>query len=515
MDGQVALSVRGLTKSFGGARALDDVSLTVARGEVHGLLGSNGSGKSTLIKVLAGFHAPEPGADIALYGQTLRLPIKGEEAHALGLAFVHQNLGLIPSLSVAENFSLTRLATEPDWRLSWPALNKRAADAFEEFGLNLNPKAPVETLSAVEQAMLAIVRAAKDLSAATEEHRSRPGVLVLDEPTPFLPRADVETLFALIRQVTASGASVVFVSHDIDEVRTITDRATILRDGRVAGTVTTSATDHDGFVELIVGKRMDRYAGAGKTLSGADVLAKVDRLAGPGFGPVSFSLSAGEIVGLAGLIGAGFETVPARLYGARQETRGTLTLNGETLDLSHLSPRAALKAGIAFLPADRLGEAGVGSLPLGDNMALPVYRKLVGRFGLTDGAIGRHAATLAAEAAVKPNNPQLPLSGLSGGNQQKALMAKWLQIGPTLYLLDEPTQGVDVGARQQIWDALDKAAEQGAAILIASTDYEQLAALCHRVLIFAGGTIRSEISGGALSKDSIAEACFGATRTAA
>jgi len=514
MDGD-ALSVRHLTKRFGGAKALDDVSLSVRRGEVHGLLGSNGSGKSTLIKILSGFHAPERGGEVALYGQDVPLPVTGPTARALGLAFVHQNLGLIPSLSVAENFHVRRLATETDWQLSWREMNRTAADAFARFDLSLDPEAPVAQLSAVEQALLAIVRAAEELTTGSPERASRPGVLVLDEPTPFLPRSGVDQLFRLVRQCTRSGASVIFVSHDIDEVRAITDRATILRDGKVAGTVQTADTPHETFVELIVGRRLEAYAGRAKPPAQGKPLAVVDGFAAPGIPPLSLALKEGEIVGLTGLIGSGFDALPARLFGARPGTTGTLTLPGKALDLSSLTPQGAIAEKIAFLPADRMGEAGVGSLPVGDNVCLPVFERLRQRFGLTSGGINRHAGVLGAAADVRPNRPELPLASLSGGNAQKAVLAKWLQTEPRLLLLDEPTQGVDVGARQQIWDALDRASASGAAILIASTDYEQLAALCHRVLIFAGGTVKAELSGASLSKDAIAEAAFGANRRAA
>jgi ribose transport system ATP-binding protein len=223
---------------------------------------------------------------------------------------------------------------------------------------------------------------------------------------------------------------------------------------------------------------------------------------------VSFALSAGEIVGMTGLIGSGFDNIPALLYGARTGTRGDLTLDGRKFNLSSLTPEKALRHRIAYLPADRVGEAGVSSLSVGDNIALPVYERLRGPLGLTDERVAAHARTVAARAGVRPNIPALPLTALSGGNAQKALMAKWLQIEPQLLLLDEPTQGVDVGARQQIWDALDATAEAGAAILISSTDYEQLAQLCHRVVIFSRGRIVAELTGRDLTKDLIAEHCY-------
>ncbi len=499
-----ALSIQNLSKRFGGATALDRVALTVAPGEVHGLLGSNGSGKSTLIKVLAGYHAPEPGAELKLYGKTVPLPVEGGKVRDLGLAFVHQHLGLVPSLSVAENLIVGRLATQPAWALNWRQINREAAETFARFGLELAPDVPAATLSPVQQALLAIVRAYEDLQTGTSGH---PGVLVLDEPTPFLPKSGVDQLFDLVRRCTARGASVIFVSHDVDEVREITDRATILRDGQLIDTVETARTDHDGFVSRIIGRDLGHYAGAQAPAPMGGPVVSVENLAAPGIGPLSFEVAAGEIVGLTGLIGSGCDDVPGLLYGARPAT-GRLTLQGRSHNLENMTPQHALQRGIAYLPADRLGEAGIGSLPVADNVALPVYERLRGALGLSESRIAAHASRLGADIGVKPNVPALPLTALSGGNAQKALLAKWLQLKPRLLLLDEPTQGVDVGARQQIWDALDGLAEGGAAIVVGSTDYDQLAALCHRVLIMARGQIAQVLTGAELTKERIAEASF-------
>ena len=494
-----ALEISGLSKRFGGAVALDGVSLDVRPGEVHGLLGSNGSGKSTLIKCLAGFHAPDGGA-VRLHGEPAGPPLPRGAA----LAFVHQNLGLIPSLSAAENLSLSRIAADRGPRLDWRAVHARAADAFERLGLDLDPGAEVARLSPTERALLAIARADADLRDAGSAER--PGVLVLDEPTPFLPREGVERLFALMRACAGRGASVVFVSHDIDEVRAITDRATVLRDGRLVATVETAATPHSRFVELIVGRTLQDHASTPRPTG--EALVRVEGLRAPRLGPVSFEIGRGEILGLAGLIGSGFDDVPARLYGAAPGGSGRMIVGSDALDLARTTPAQALRRGVAYLPADRLAAAGVGSLPVAENVGLPVLDRLRGRLGLSTGRIEAHAARLGAAAGVVPNVPGLPLGALSGGNAQKALMAKWLQTRPRLVLLDEPTQGVDVGARQRIWEALGQAAEGGAAVLVASTDADQLAALCHRVLIFSGGRVRAEIAGDALTKDAVAEACF-------
>lgn len=503
--GAPALEVEHLSKRFGGAVALDDVSLSVARGEVHGLLGSNGSGKSTLIKVLAGFHAPEPGARITLYGRRVPLPVPGGRVREMWIAFVHQHLGLIPSLTVTENLFLGALATGNAIAIDWGREHRRAAEIFARYEVGLDPRREVAALSAVQQALLAIVRAVEDLKA----HSGEPGVLVLDEPTPFLPRAGVEQLFRLVRNTVASGASVVFVSHDIEEVREITDRATILRDGRKIETVRTADTDHDAFVARIIGRDLAAYAGAAKPPPSAAPDIRLEGVSGPAVpGPVDLALAPGEILGLTGLIGSGADDLPGIVYGARRAFAGRLRLGRRTFRLSDMTPGRALSNGIVYLPADRLGEAGVGSLPVGENVALPVLERLRRPFGLFARDVMTHAARLGAEGGVKPNRPELPLSALSGGNAQKALVAKWLQVAPRLLLLDEPTQGVDVGARQDIWDALDRAAAAGTAVLMGSTDYEQLAAICHRVLIFSRGRVVAELAGADLTKDIIAEHCF-------
>ncbi|MGD9915966.1 MAG: ATP-binding cassette domain-containing protein, partial [Rhizobiaceae bacterium] len=236
---QPVLDIRDLSKRFGGAVALDGVSLSVRRGEVHGLLGQNGSGKSTLIKILSGFHAPEPGGRLTLYGRAVSLPLSPGEFRKLGLAFVHQHLGLIPSLSVMENLLLSDFANETRWRIDWAGETARVRKIFADYDLAIDPEANIQDLPQVDRCLVAIVRALEEVRASQAEHGGD-GILVLDEPTPFLPRLGVEKLFALVRQVVARGASVIFVSHDVEEILEITDRATVLRDGKVAGTLDTA-----------------------------------------------------------------------------------------------------------------------------------------------------------------------------------------------------------------------------------------------------------------------------------
>ncbi|MDQ0393353.1 sugar ABC transporter ATP-binding protein [Labrys monachus] len=500
-----AISIRHLSKRFGSSLVLDDVALDVMPGEVHGLLGQNGSGKSTLIKILAGFHDPEPGAELLMHGENVGLPLPPGAARRLGLAFVHQHLGLVPSLTVLENLLIGDIASKTRWRVDWRREAAKARDTFARFGLTIDPMAKIGDLPQVERALVAIVRAFEDIRTSAKGGQ---GVLVLDEPTPFLPKVGVDQLFALVRTIVKEGAAVIFVSHDIDEIREITDRATVLRDGHLAGTVVSRNATADRFVELIIGHRVSLHKTATKSLAGRPAAVSAEGVTGAIVRDVSLTVRRGEILGLTGLIGSGFDEIPYLLYGARPGKAGTLVIDGRRLAVSRMSPPAALAARLALLPSDRLGAAGVGSLSIADNMLLPALADFMRWFGLDGAAIGRRAFELGSAYDVRPNRPELTLVSLSGGNAQKALMAKWLQTSPRLLMLDEPTQGVDVGARQQLFAALEHATTQGTSILVASTDYEQLAQICDRVLVFARGRVIQTLEGAAISKDAIAEQCL-------
>lgn len=503
-SGAPALSAHNLSKSFGGERALDEVTLSVRAGEVHGLLGQNGSGKSTLIKVLSGFHSPDPGGELDIYGQSTSLPLAPGQFRKLGMAFVHQHLALVPSLTVLENLRVGDFASTNSAYISWGAERRRALETFRQFELSIDPDALVQDLPQVERALLAIVRAFDDIRAERTEH-GNPGILFLDEPTPFLPKEGVEKLFSLVRGIVREGASVIFVSHDVDEVLEITDRATVLRDGRVAGTLVTAEATKEQFVETIIGRKIEPFQAEANDLTGKTVEISVSGLAGRTVRDTSIDLHRGEVLGLTGLIGSGFDDVLYMVFGATPAAAGELRMNGSTFDLTAMSPGAAIKNGIALLPSDRQGAGGVGELTVEDNITLPVLNKFFGMIGLNRREMRRSAQELGARYDVRPNAPLMDLHELSGGNQQKVLLAKWLQTAPKLLLLDEPTQGVDVGARQQVFEAITNAAEQGTIVICASTDYEQLAAICDRVLIFARGVVVRQLVGSDVVKDRIAE----------
>jgi ribose transport system ATP-binding protein len=501
----LALEFRNLSKTFGGQKALSGVDFHLRPGEVHGLLGQNGSGKSTLIKVLAGYHAPDPGSELFVNGERVPLPLPSGRFRALGISFVHQHLGLIPSLTVVENLLLGRMAASRALALSWSREAARARRVFERYGLTLDPNAQVSRLTGVERALLAIVRAMEEMRGIGQ---TRGGVLVLDEPTPFLPKRDVDRLFALIRAIVADGASVIFVSHDVDEVLEITDRATVLRDGHVAGTITTRGTSKDDLVRLIVGRALVPTARKRSASGVAAPLAVVKGLTGPFINQLSFWVGQGEILGVTGLLGSGYEQVPYLLYGATRPSAGSLTVEGRQHDLLGLTPAEAVSNGIVLIPGDRAAAGVIGALPVVDNVTMPALGTIFHPLALARRRMVLLAAELGRRFEVTPNRPTLPVSALSGGNAQKVVLAKWLQGRPRLILLDEPTQGVDVGARYKVFEAIRDAAADGAGVLCASSDYEQLASICDRVLILARGRVAAELARGDLSKESIAERCY-------
>jgi ribose transport system ATP-binding protein len=503
------LCLTDIAKSFGGAKALNGVSLEVLAGEVHGLLGKNGSGKSTLVKVLAGFHAPDPGGRMEFNGEDVALPLRPGDFRRLGMSFVHQNLGLVPTLTVLENLRLSGLTSISRSFINWPQERQQAREALARFDLRLDPDERIDRLSAVDRALLAIVRAFEDIRVA-RERTGKPGLVLLDEPTPFLPREGVEKLFGLVRSIAAHGSSVVFISHDIDEVMAITDRVTVLRDGSVAGSLVTAQATHDDVVEMIVGRKLARSIGArtSDTVT-REPRVRLQNVSNAQLRSCSITVGKGEILGLTGLIGSGYEELPYLVFGARPPKTGTLAFDdGNPVALSSLTPRKAIDMGLALLPGDRQGASGVDTLPIVDNMFLPDIERFFSRGFLNNSRMKREARILGEAFEVRPNDPLLKLSSLSGGNAQKVLIARWMNRKPTLLLLDEPTQGVDVGTRQHIFLALRAAAAQGMSVICASSDAEQLADICDRVLVFARGAICEEIEGAQVSKESIAEACY-------
>jgi ribose transport system ATP-binding protein len=510
-DGQkgLVLRIQHLTKHFGGVTALHDMGLNVRAGEIHGLLGHNGSGKSTLIKVLAGYHAPEPGCRIEIDGRTVQLPLRAGQFRSYGMAFVHQDPGLIPSLTVVENLRIGALARRRTPYISWRHETHRVARMLHEFGIDCDPTETVDSLEPWQRPLLGIIRAVDEMRTVMQEGENRHGLLVLDEPTANLGDAGIQKLFAIVRHVASKGFGVLFVSHDLDEVLAITDTVTVLRDGEVAGTGVTRNLTKDDLVEMILGKRMTPVKWTKPQHGAGETVASIDHLSGASVRGLDLAVARGEIIGLTGLVGSGFADVGAVLIGALAAKSGRLHIGSQEFDLRRMSPPQAIAAGMVYVPGERRREGCIGELTIAENVTLPVLRRFFHAGALQLTALNDYTRELCARFGVKPGEPMLPLEALSGGNQQKVLLAKWLQLQPKLLILQEPTQGVDVGAREQIFAIIRNYGTQGSGVLCASSDHEQLVTLCSRVLVFRRGRIVSDLHGTDVTKERISYECFG------
>jgi ribose transport system ATP-binding protein len=504
---EIALQVRGISKTFGATRALVNASFNVRRSTVHGLLGENGSGKSTLVKILSGYHVPDSGGSVALWGNEVSLPIRPGGFREIGMSFVHQTLALTPALSVVENLRVAEITRPRRLAIRWRHERAVVMDVLRRYGVDIDPSRPVTALSRSEQSMLGIIRAVEELQSS--EHRGR-GLLILDEPSGAFSLVEKEWLYRTIRSFTSSGGAVMFISHDIDEIFEITDEVTVLRDGHVQATLKTSSVDGGQLAELIVGRRVDRTERSPLAMHVAetDHLVKVEGMTGGQLQMVDFRLRRGEILGVTGLAGSGFEDILPHLVGAQPATGGVLEINGQRHSLAHFTPAKALHAGIAFVPGDRDGQGCVLGLPITDNVtlaSLPEYKKPWG--------LQRHNMTAAASAAIQEYGIRAPRSSatvgsLSGGNQQKVLLAKWLGTHPILLLLEEPTVGLDIGARLDILSLIRSVAMEGTAVICASSDWEQLAEISDRVAILAAGRIAAELKRDDITESDIGHECY-------
>lgn len=503
------IEVEHVSASFGAGLVLDDVHLTLPPGEIHGLLGENGSGKSTLIKILAGYHRPERGAVLRCRGDVAPFPADAGAARGLGMSFVHQDLGLVAGVSALENLRIDEFAAPRHrWFVNWKREAHIATTMCDQYGISLDLRAPLDSLSVTDRALVALVRGLGDTGNA-EGH-----VIVLDEPTVYLPEGGRRTLFRTLRRVTGAGAAVLLVSHDLDEVLSETDRITVLRDGKVCARLKTSETSRVELVSAIVGSAWDadntsrRATAAAASKPAEEAMLSLAHVSAHTLSDVSFSVRQGEVLGLTGLPGSGFDELLYVLFGVESSV-GRLSIKNDTYDLERMSPRRAVDAGLALIPADRQGSGTVPSLTVRDNVMLPVLPEYVTYGRVNWHAVNMETQRLLNQFRVRPPEPDRVFDSLSGGNQQKAVLAKWFRTGAKVLLLHEPTQGVDIGARQQVWVLIRAAADNGLVVLCASSDHEQLAAICDRVLVFRNGQVDRELVGDELLKRTITAACLG------
>jgi ribose transport system ATP-binding protein len=487
------LDIRGLTKDFPGQRALDGVDLQVHPGEIVALAGANGSGKSTLIKILAGYHDLDAG-EIEAFGQPL-----GQQAAHQRFHFIHQDLGLIPTLSATDNLALgSGYERAALGRISWRRQRQRARAAIARFGATIDVTRPVSELTPAERTIVAIARALDGWDDAD-------ALLVLDEPTASLQEEEVAKLFAATRGVAAQGAGVIFVSHRIQEMLALAHRVAVLRDGRLAGVRDAEGLSADDLVELIAGRPLDDLYVDPPTPRD-DVVLSVRELSGTRVNGVSFDLHRGELLGIAGLIGSGREELPALLYGSTPRTAGSVSIGGEELPAQ--STRSSMRHGLVLVPADRARLAAVMTQNVRENLLLADLRTAWRRVRLDPRRERAEASSWMERLDVRPRDQDLPIATLSGGNQQRAILAKWFRTNPAVMVLDEPTQGVDVAAKAAIYRHLAGAAEQGTALVVCSNEAKDLAAICDRVIVLHDGAIAAVLHDRSLTEQRIVSECI-------
>lgn len=494
-----ALKVRGLSKSFNGVRVLHPLDLTIAPGEVHALVGQNGSGKSTLVKCLTGVHSPDTGK-ASVFGKDLQFPVHAPAAQ--GIAVIHQDIGLVQDMTVLENLGInakygTRLLA-PVSRRSESAIYQKLCDRLE---IDLPFDAKVSDLSPAEHSMIGVVRAMRVM--AGHEHQ----LFILDEPTAHLSHHEAQKITSFMRKVAELHSSVIFISHRLKEVLEYCDRVTVIRDGHHVETRSTGQLTKSDLVSSMLGRRMvDFYPAPPEPRAHPKPVLVIEGLTGRAVRRLSLTVGAGEIVGVTGLAGMGQEEVPRLLSGAETPAEGQVSVDGDPLPFG--SPKRVMRLGVALVPSNRQRDGLWMDASAAENATLPVLGRWRRKSGIYDWRSERATARkILKEAGLRPLEPERQMRMFSGGNQQKVVFGKWLQLAPRVFLLDEPTQGVDAGAGHELLERTVGLARGGTAVLIVSGDHEQLAAVCHRVIVLHDGRTVAELAGDDLSESAILEAC--------
>ena len=493
-EAAVRAQLTDITKQFGATQALAGVSLELRAGEVHALVGENGAGKSTLVKILAGVHQPDSGT-IRIGGEPTVIAGPAH-ARALGIAVVHQEPRLFPDLSVAENVYIGHAPTGPLRTVNWGATRRAAKALFEELDVRFDVQAPVRGLSMADQQLIEI---AKALSVDA-------GVLILDEPTASLSAHEVERLFTIVRGLRDRGVAILFVSHRLGEVFDLCDTATVFRDGRHVITTATSELTTADLIRHMVGRTVSLFPKV-ETAVG-DVLLEVDGLSRAGeFADVGFWVRSGEIVGMAGLVGAGRTEIARVLFGIDRRDAGEVRLRGKPVEFS--SPSQAMAAGVAYLPEDRHQDGLVLDFSIAENVTLPILPRLFPRLFTRSSVERAVARDYTEQFNVRMTGVDQLVGALSGGNQQKVVLAKWLASKPTVLILDEPTRGIDIGAKVEVHRIIAELAASGLAIVLISSDLPEVLAMADRILVLHEGRIRAEIPRSSATEESVMYAATG------
>ena len=486
MTSTALLTIDGLSKTFPGQKALDNVHFELEPNEIHALVGQNGSGKSTFIKILAGYHDPDPGAEATIDGRTFRLG-DSVAAFGAGLRFVHQDLGLAPTLGTLDNLALGRgYLRGPTGTISWRREAREARKLLGSLGYDFDITAPVSSLAAAERTGVAIARA---LEGWEEQAR----ILVLDEPTASLPAAEVDRLFSVLRMVHRQGVALIYVSHHFGEVFEISERITVLRDGAVVATEVTADLDESQLIELTIGRALSSLealpqARPDTESAEQEPALRVRSLGGDIVRSLDLDVAPGEIVGFAGVTGSGREEVAELVFGGNAR-EGQVFVDG--VEVSARRPDLSMRSGMAFVPADRLANATFLDMTLRENTTISSLAPFCGLMGIDRAAERTEAEVWLRKLEVVPPKSETIIATLSGGNQQKVVLARALRLEPRALVLDSPTQGVDVGSKASIHTFIREAAALGAAVVIASPESQELSLLCDRVVVLVGGEVRA------------------------
>lgn len=502
--GQPALAIRHLTKTFGATPALSDVSFSVASGTIHGLLGGNGSGKSTLIKILAGvYNADHDGGAIELAGRRISVADTSPElARACGLRFVHQNPAVFPEMTVCENIAIGSGFPTRVGSVRWPELHRSTQKLLDRYEIKAHSGDKLGDLRQADQTMVAIARAMQ------HEGASQLSVLVLDEPTASLPLHEVRVLLDALKRMAESGQTILFVSHRLDEVRDLTDDVTILRDGRHVTTQHTKDVTEAALIEYIVGRPLARMFAEGNTadVASSPTVLAVRHLRGGPLDDVSLDVRAGEIVGVAGLLGSGRTELLQMIFGAYKRVAGTVSLEGRSVEIA--KPADAIKNGVGYVPEGRDTDAVFPDMSVRENLSSGFVGQYWRQGRLRHRQEQCDATSAIAEFSIRTAGDSVLITTLSGGNAQKVVLARWLRRKPAVLLLDEPTQGVDVGARADVYAALRAAVSNGMGALLVSSDFDELAHASDRVCILRGGRIAGEVTGSELSRERLTDLVY-------
>lgn len=483
-----------IAKAFGGVKALKDVSLQVLPGEVHALLGENGAGKSTLMKVLSGAHQKDSG-NIFIDGQKVHIKSTAD-SKKLGIGIIYQEFSLVPDLSVSENIFLNRF--NQDFWVHWKEMAQKASELIQRLGFNINPLQKVSSLSIAEQQIIEIAKA------LSEEVK----VLILDEPSAVLGSKDIEKLFDIIRGLKEQGVSIIYISHHLSEIFTIADRVTVIKDGSTVESHYIHETDKDSLIALMLGRTLGNMFEERNVKLGDEVVSAQNIHYKNRVKDVSFSIRAGEVLGLAGLVGSGRTETAEAVFAAIKKNQGTIRLNGEVVKSN--SPSNSIDLGIGMVNEDRKQKGVLLSLPVSQNITLTNLRSISNPFGfISKKCENKIADDLIAKLKIKVSNREMFVGNLSGGNQQKVAIAKWVNRGSRFLIVDEPTRGVDVGAKVEIYSLINELAEKGIAILVISSETAELMGLCDRIMVMKNGSVQGTLLKNEFSEEQILRLAIG------